>query len=186
MKYVNVIVRTTGVGLLLVGVALIVLNGFALIYVVPAAAGVLLFSLGPYLMRYLPGSAEPVARARPGGWAHKTKEAPAVPAGSGEKVIQDLEDPQAGKPQARVWLPKRDGPSWIRKLPRSRHIWRIPGFRQFKRLVAFGCMVLNFVMGELALTSPGNVVFSIFFLATSFLLADYLWKTRRKPGEMSE
>ena len=188
MKHLNIIVRTAGVGLLLIGLAFIVLYGFTFLYVIPAAAGVLLFSLGPYLVQYLPRSADPVARARAGGWTQKGKEPAGDPVGPAETGIQDLEDPEPEKTKvkAAAWLPKRDGPAWIRKLPRSRHIWRIPGFRQFKRLVAFLCMVLNFVMGELSLTSPGNVVFSIFFLATSFLLADYLWKTRHKAGEMSE
>jgi hypothetical protein len=108
--------------------------------------------------------------------------------GPAEPAIQDLEDPGPGKPKikAATWLPKRDGPGWLRHLPRSRNVWRIPGFRQFKRLVAVICMVLNFIMGELSLTSPGSFLFSVFFLATSFLLADYLWKTRHKTGEISE
>lgn len=188
MKHLNIVVRTAGVGLLLIGLVLIVLYGFTFLYVIPAAAGVLLFSLGPYLVQYLPGFEPARPQVKVGGWTQKGKEPAGDPVEPAEKGVQDLEKPgpEKVKVKASRWLPKRDGPGWIRKLPRSRHIWRIPGFRQFKRLVAFLCMVLNFVMGELSLTSPGNAVFSVFFLATSFLLADYLWKTRHKAGEISE
>jgi len=43
-------------------------------------------------------------------------------------------------------------------------------------------MVFHFIIGELALTGPAvNQPLALIFLVTAFLLADYLWKTRKKP-----
>ena len=192
MKHLKTIVRIAGAGLLVLGAALIVFYGFTVLYVVPAAAGLILFSLGPVLVRYLPkGPGDPDPQVPVSGWrkpARARKDPAGHLVGPAETAVQDLEDPdpEKAKLKAATWLPKRGGPGWLRHLPRSRHVWRIPGFRQFKRLVAVICMVLNFIMGELSLTSPGSFLFSVFFLATSFLLADYLWKTRHKTGEITE
>lgn len=60
--------------------------------------------------------------------------------------------------------------------------FHIPHFRAVKRWSAAVCVVVNFVIGELSLTGPGSQPFAVFFLLNSFLLADYLWKTRRPEG----
>lgn len=57
---------------------------------------------------------------------------------------------------------------------------QIPGFRTFKRILAFVFMVGYFVVGEMALTMPPSVPLGIVLVVTSFLMADYLWKTRKK------
>lgn len=73
-------------------------------------------------------------------------------------------------------------PKWTSNLPRRPTVkWRIPGFRQFKRLTAGLLMVVNFIIGELTLTGPrATLIFALFFILNSFLLCDYLWKTRKK------
>lgn len=60
---------------------------------------------------------------------------------------------------------------------------RIPGFRQIKRLVAAGLLLINFILSQFLLGSLGQQGQPLFvlFLLNSFILADYLWKTRRKP-----
>lgn len=61
---------------------------------------------------------------------------------------------------------------------------RLPGFRTFKRVLAFGLMVFHFVVSQLAWTGPEqNQPLALIFLFTSFMLADYLWKTRRRQME---
>ncbi len=76
----------------------------------------------------------------------------------------------------------RAGRKWTPGLPKRPTVkWRIPGFRQFKRLTAGLLMVVNFIIGELTLTGPRTtLIFALFFLLNAFLLADYLWKTRKK------
>lgn len=176
-----------GAGLIVAGVFCSVIYGFNVLYLILAVAGVVMFGLGScQIVRRQPGS-----QSGPGGWHRKPaikKEPPGDPVGPAEKVVQDLEYPNPEKPTVKIstWLPKGNGRRWIPHLPKARRVWRIPGFRQFKRLAAFVCMILNFIFGEFALTAPGNAAFSIFFLVSSFLLADYLWKTRHKPGETPE
>lgn len=60
---------------------------------------------------------------------------------------------------------------------------RIPGFRQIKRLVAAGLLMINFILSQFLLGSLGQQGQPLFllFLLNSFILADYIWKTRRKP-----
>lgn len=61
---------------------------------------------------------------------------------------------------------------------------KIPGLRPFKRLLAFCLMVFHFVVSQLTWTGPAqNQSLALVFLLTSFLLADYLWKTRGKPED---
>jgi hypothetical protein len=189
MKHLKTIMRFAGAGLMVVGIFCSVIYGVNALYMILAAGGGLLFILPLWLASRV-GSRDPLRAAAP-GWSKKpapAKEPAPAPVGSAEKVVQDLEYPDPEKPTVKIstWLPKGEGRRWIPRLPKARRVWRIPGFRQFKRVAAFVCMILNFGFGEFALTAPGNAAFSIFFLASSFLLADYLWKTRRKPGESPE
>lgn len=57
---------------------------------------------------------------------------------------------------------------------------QIPGFRTFKRILAFVFMVGYFLIGEMALTMPPSIPIGVALVLTAFLLADYLWKTRKK------
>jgi hypothetical protein len=81
--------------------------------------------------------------------------------------------------------------SWIRKQKAApdgkpslviKHKKRIPGLLYFKRALASVLLFLNFVMSQFLLGTLGAAAqpLFIFFLANSFILLDYLWKTRRK------
>lgn len=149
--------------------------------------------------------------ARIMGWQHtETKPRPAVRWGqkkepepytlkSGQVITDKSAAPEkpvetqppvspAGQPEkpAAAWAPKK-GPAWLRFMPHaSRQKFRIPGFRQLKRVAAVVCVVLNFFIGEMALTAPNSQLLSVFFLVSAYLLADYVWKTRTKPGDVKE
>ncbi|MCJ7459208.1 MAG: hypothetical protein MUP17_09475 [candidate division Zixibacteria bacterium] len=78
---------------------------------------------------------------------------------------QDLQDAGPGK-----------GRSVIIK-----HKKRIPGLLWFKRILAGFLLLINFTFSQFMLGSlgaPAQPMF-ILFLANSFILLDYLWKTRR-------
>ena len=64
----------------------------------------------------------------------------------------------------------------------SREKRSIPGYRKFKTLLASGLLLLNLVFSQFILgsRSEGQIMF-LMFLGNSFILADYLWKMRRKP-----
>lgn len=59
---------------------------------------------------------------------------------------------------------------------------RIPGFLMFKRILAGFLFLVNFVLSQFLLASFGEQSFGTFliFLGNAFIIADYLWKTRRK------
>lgn len=60
--------------------------------------------------------------------------------------------------------------------------FRLPGLRTMKRILAGILLLINFTFSQFLLGSIGNqnqAVF-IFFLANSFIIGDYLWKTRGK------
>lgn len=60
---------------------------------------------------------------------------------------------------------------------------KIPGLLGSKRIMAGILLVINFIFGESALTAGSfGVPVAIMFLANSFILLDYLWKTRTKRG----
>lgn len=60
---------------------------------------------------------------------------------------------------------------------RPRGKFRVSGLRQFKRGLAFILFLVNFAFG---LTSIfyGAAIIIVLFWPTSFILADYVWKTR--------
>lgn len=92
------------------------------------------------------------------------------------------EDPKPPGSWTKPAPTRSTGSKWTPRLPKRPTVkWRIPGFRQFKRLAAGLLMVVNFIIGELTLTGPrSTLIFAVFFLLNSFLLADYLWKTRKR------
>lgn len=94
-----------------------------------------------------------------------------------------LEQPPAG-PAAPAQPARSSRWSQIRRpvFSRPKVKFHIPHFRAVKRWSAAICVVVNFVIGELSLTGPGSQPFAVFFLLNSFLLADYIWKTRRPEG----
>lgn len=59
---------------------------------------------------------------------------------------------------------------------------RIPGLLMFKRLLAGFLFLVNFVLSQFLLGSLGEAGQPIFilFLLNAFIMADYIWKTRRK------
>jgi hypothetical protein len=172
------------------GLVLIVLGIFGAVTIAVefaglSAVGLLLATLGAWLIGR-GGRQDPVKSART-GWGRSVKteppRAPAPqPAAEKPPAVKDPEPPAPQPPKKRVWG-RDSGPGWLKHMPRAKHFFRIPGFRQFKRVAAFVCMLVNFFMGEFALTAPGSQLFSVFFLVTSFLLADYLWKTQKKAAE---
>ena len=62
---------------------------------------------------------------------------------------------------------------------------RIPGLRQFKRILAGFLLFINFVFIQFLLGSLGQSAQPMFllFLGNSVILVDYLWKTRGKKKE---
>lgn len=58
---------------------------------------------------------------------------------------------------------------------------RIPGLLKIKRLLAGILFILNFIFSQFLLAATGSQGFFtfLFFLGNSFIIADYLWKTRR-------
>jgi len=60
--------------------------------------------------------------------------------------------------------------------------WRLPGYGVFKRFLAAFLLFLNFVFSQFLLGSVGTGAQPMFliFLGNSFILVDYLWKTRQK------
>lgn len=62
--------------------------------------------------------------------------------------------------------------------PKVKRKIRIPFLRRFKRIIAGFMLIINFLSGIMSL-STNIVPVAILFLPTSFILLDYLWKTRR-------
>lgn len=64
--------------------------------------------------------------------------------------------------------------------PKMRKL-HIPGLRTGKRVLATFLLAINFVISQAALTSAQNTqpMFALFLL-NSFILLDYIWKTRSK------
>ena len=58
--------------------------------------------------------------------------------------------------------------------------YHVPGLLLFKRILACVLMVLHFVIAQVVLTAAPQIQLLFWlFLPTSFLLADYVWKTRK-------
>jgi lipid-A-disaccharide synthase-like uncharacterized protein len=80
------------------------------------------------------------------------------------------------------WLKHRSGQEKTdQKIQFIKHKKRIPGLLWFKRILAGILLLINFSFSQFMLGSLGNVVQPMFiiFLGNSFILLDYLWKTRR-------
>ena len=63
------------------------------------------------------------------------------------------------------------------------HRLRVPHLLFFKRALAAFLLLVNFVFSQFLLGSVGTGAQPMFilFLLNSFILVDYLWKTRRAP-----
>jgi hypothetical protein len=59
---------------------------------------------------------------------------------------------------------------------------RIPGLKFFKRMIAAILLLINFIFSQFLLGSIGSQSQWVFllFLGNSFIIGDYLWKTRGK------
>lgn len=79
---------------------------------------------------------------------------------------------------------------WVKGKPIESHVetvsvtvdkpkgkFRVHGLRQFKRVLAFVMSVVNFLFGLTSISYGAFPVILLFF-PTSFILADYVWKTR--------
>ena len=66
----------------------------------------------------------------------------------------------------------------------ERNVHHIPGYRRFKSLLALFLLLLNLIFSQFLLgsSSAGQIMF-LLFLGNSFILADYLWKMRKKDNE---
>jgi hypothetical protein len=133
-------------------------------HLVGVVAGAILFFVGPRLtgplsnlVRRLPLPRRQKEKPRP-KWGKRKRQARRQP---DQKVTREWHMPRISAPSKKI---------------------RIPGFRALKRWSAAVCMVLNFVIGEMSLTAPQGQPFAVFFIVNAFLLADYIWKTQRKPG----
>jgi len=81
------------------------------------------------------------------------------------------------------WLKHRSGePKTEQKIQFIKNKKRIPGLLWFKRIIAGILLLINFSFSQFLLGSLGSTVQPMFivFLGNSFILLDYLWKTRRK------
>jgi hypothetical protein len=63
----------------------------------------------------------------------------------------------------------------------EKHKIRVPGLRWFKRCLASFLLLINFVFSQFLLGRVGEQGQPLFilFLLNSFIMADYLWKTRK-------
>lgn len=63
----------------------------------------------------------------------------------------------------------------------TKHKLRVPHLLTFKRILAAFLLLVNFVFSQFLLGSVGTGAQPMFilFLLNSFILVDYLWKTRR-------
>jgi hypothetical protein len=81
------------------------------------------------------------------------------------------------------WLKHRSGqPKTEQKIQFiNKNKKRIPGLLWFKRIIAGILLLINFSFSQFLLGSLGSTVQPMFivFLGNSFILLDYLWKTRR-------
>ena len=61
----------------------------------------------------------------------------------------------------------------------SRKVHHWPWLRNFKRGLAALLLLFNFGFSQFLMVSQG-MIFAFFFFGNTFILIDYLWKTRRK------
>lgn len=63
----------------------------------------------------------------------------------------------------------------------QKHKLRVPGLLKIKRILAGFLLLLNFIFSQFLLGRVGDQGQPMFiiFLLNSFIMADYLWKTRR-------
>lgn len=86
------------------------------------------------------------------------------------------------RPKGSRRLEKRGSKFVILKPTRKLYHW--PWLRQLKRSMAGILLIINFFIGEFILgTTPGALIFFFLFLANSFILIDYLWKTMKRPEQ---
>lgn len=87
-----------------------------------------------------------------------------------------------------IQQPKSAGFEPAKKIRRLSFSWpklgvtkiQIPGLRTGKRILAFVALCFNFFVGQTALMGAQRTQpFYLFFMLNSFLLVDYLWKTRK-------
>lgn len=92
-----------------------------------------------------------------------------------------IETPSAWiKDKQVITLPSTSGMTQL-ELKKKRKI-RIPMLRTIKRLIAAFLLIVNFFISQASLMSASqSQPLFVLFILNSFILVDYLWKTRDKP-----
>lgn len=105
-----------------------------------------------------------------------------------KKKLVEILSPELGKPKIEVpkeWLEQTPKPSTSSKThsrfkPSKIHI---PFLRTTKRVMAGLLLIINFIISQATLTShPDTQPLFWLFLLNSFIILDYIWKTRRKEA----
>lgn len=78
---------------------------------------------------------------------------------------------------------KKGTPVFTEPKTKTRRTWRFPRLLLFKRVIACILFLVNGTIGVTTLFSLGAEPLSIVFLPTTFILLDYVWKTRRTQIE---
>jgi hypothetical protein len=101
------------------------------------------------------------------------------------RMQEEDEDEETIRIPASWKKPARPGekPANRKQIVVEKHKIRVPGLRWFKRALAGSLLFINFIFSQFLLSRMGDQGQSLFilFLLNCFIMADYLWKTRR-PG----
>jgi len=83
----------------------------------------------------------------------------------------------------RSWSKKKTDQKTVAAPRVISHRLRVPHLLFFKRALAAFLLLVNFIFSQFLLGSVGTGAQPMFilFLLNSFILIDYLWKTRRAP-----
>lgn len=87
--------------------------------------------------------------------------------------------------KGQIIIPKTEG---VIELEVKKHKkFHVPGLRTAKRVLAGFLLIINFFISQATLMSAATSqpLFWLFFL-NSFIILDYIWKTRNKPQVIEE
>lgn len=94
--------------------------------------------------------------------------------------VEGVKVPKAWLPKSKGKLKPKQGYVIVEKKKQKK--WHIPHLRSLKRGLAGILVIFNFLFSQFCLMStPTTQVMGLLFLANSFIIADYLWKTRKEP-----
>lgn len=100
------------------------------------------------------------------------------------RKLEDLWDLIPLQKPRRYKKTKKKSRQYKDEIEYERNVHHIPFYRKFKTLLAAGLLGLNLVFSQFLLgsQSAGQIMF-LLFLGNSFILADYLWKMRKKKDD---